>query len=168
MPTRRWCSRSFHPGWPLPGDTLAILGILLASGQVSSSLFSNGIRAVWRRTHALRPFSRSRHSQPEPELLGLARAGSDSVAPGRRRSSDPAHRHALSHHDLFLLEPRDQQHQHSRAHQRGHLQQPLVAALFLAGSASTDSAGGVPGPGPDAEGHSQGDAQRRRRAHRST
>jgi hypothetical protein len=30
-------------GLAAPGDTLAILGILLASGQVSSSLFSNGI-----------------------------------------------------------------------------------------------------------------------------
>jgi type II secretory pathway component GspD/PulD (secretin) len=30
-------------GLASPGDTLAILGILLASGQVSSSLFSNGI-----------------------------------------------------------------------------------------------------------------------------
>ena len=30
-------------GLAAPGDTLAILGILLASGQVSSSLFQNGI-----------------------------------------------------------------------------------------------------------------------------
>jgi type II secretory pathway component GspD/PulD (secretin) len=30
-------------GLAAPGDTLAILGILLASGQVSSSLFSNGV-----------------------------------------------------------------------------------------------------------------------------
>ncbi len=30
-------------GLAAPGDTLAILGILLASGQISSSLFSNGI-----------------------------------------------------------------------------------------------------------------------------
>ena len=30
-------------GLAAPGDTLAILGVLLASGQVSSSIFSNGV-----------------------------------------------------------------------------------------------------------------------------
>ena len=40
--TRAWCSRSFRRGWRRRTIPLAILGILLASGQVSSSLFSNG------------------------------------------------------------------------------------------------------------------------------
>jgi tetratricopeptide (TPR) repeat protein len=44
-------------GLAAPGDTLAILGILLASGQVSSSIFSNCL--VWRRAHPIRPVARS-------------------------------------------------------------------------------------------------------------
>jgi general secretion pathway protein D len=42
---------------------------------------------------------------------------------------------ALSHPDLFLLEPVGQQFEHCRANRRGNLQQPVIAAL-LAGSSS--------------------------------
>ena len=72
-------------GLAAPGDTLAILGILLASGQVSSSLFSNGIALFGGGLTPIRAGAGRDIGQSQPELFGLARAGPDSVAPGRRR-----------------------------------------------------------------------------------
>ena len=155
-------------GLAAPGDTLAILGILLASGQVSSSLFSRWDRAVWRRAHAVRAGSGRGHGQLQPELLRLARAGSDSVAPGRRRGGNAEGGRALSHPDLLLLEFVGQRSQYSGADRRGSLRQPVFAALISSGSGTLGSAGAIPGPGPDPEDNPQRDAQQRRRAHTST
>jgi general secretion pathway protein D len=58
-------------GLAAPGDTLAILGILLASGQVSSSLFSNGI-ALFGGGLTLSGLS------PGPATLNLSLNSSDS------------------------------------------------------------------------------------------
>ena len=92
-------------GLAAPGDTLAILGILLASGQVSSSLFSNGIALFGGglTRSALSPGSLISESQPE--LFRLARAGRDSVAAGRRRRRQRSNRARISHPDLLLLQP---------------------------------------------------------------
>jgi len=89
-------------GLASPSDTLAILGILLASGQVSSSLFSNGIATFGRRPDGIRAGSGIDLGQPEPELLGLARTGSDAVAPGRRRGRYHAVGVALPHSDIVF------------------------------------------------------------------
>lgn len=58
-------------GLAAPGDTLAILGILLASGEVSSSLFSNGI-ALFGGGISLSGLS------PAPATLNLSLNSSDS------------------------------------------------------------------------------------------
>ncbi len=58
-------------GLAAPGDSLAILGILLASGQVSSSLFSNGI-ALFGGGTTLSGLS------PQPATLNLNLNSSDS------------------------------------------------------------------------------------------
>ncbi len=56
-------------GLAAPGDTLAILGILLASGQVSSSIFSNGI-ALFGGGLTLSGVSAGPGAfRPEPELV---------------------------------------------------------------------------------------------------
>ncbi len=47
-------------GLAAPGDTLAILGILLASGQVSSAIFSNGFVLVGGGHHGYRHIADSR------------------------------------------------------------------------------------------------------------
>ncbi len=60
-------------GLAAPGDTLAILGILLASGQISSSLFSNGI-ALFGGGLTLSGLS------PGPTTLNLSLNSSDSRA----------------------------------------------------------------------------------------
>ena len=52
---------------------LAILGILLASGQVSSSIFSNGIALFGGGHHPVRPFAGTSLGEFQSELIGLAR-----------------------------------------------------------------------------------------------
>ncbi len=62
-------------GLAAPGDTLAILGILLASGQISSSVLSNGI-ALFGGGLTQSALSPGTHDDElQPELLRLARAG---------------------------------------------------------------------------------------------
>ena len=84
-------------GLASPGDTLAILGILLASGQVSSSLFSGGIALFGGG------LTQSALSPSGPATLNFNLNSSDSRAsrshpapPGRRRSRNHQGRHALS------------------------------------------------------------------------
>ena len=118
-------------GLAAPGDTLAILGILLASGQVSSSLFSNGI-ALFGGGLTQSALSPGRgHGEPQPELLGLARTGRHSVASGRRRAGTVQVRHALSHSDLLVLEPVGQRSQYSRADRRGSLRQLCLRCSLI-------------------------------------
>ena len=89
MPTRHLVQQIISSGLAAPGDTLAILGILLASGQVSSSMFSNGI-ALFGGGLTLSGLS------PGPATFNLNLNSSDSreldqarVALGRRRSRPP-------------------------------------------------------------------------------
>jgi hypothetical protein len=88
-------------GLAAQGDTLAILGILLASGQVSSSLFSNGVALFGGglTASALSP------GQTQSKFVRFPRAGPH-AAPAQRR---PGHHHplgnALSHPDVVLLRP---------------------------------------------------------------
>ncbi len=62
-------------GLAAPGDTLAILGILLASGQVTSSIFSNGIALFGGGLTLVGPFARPGHNEFEPEFVRLPRTG---------------------------------------------------------------------------------------------
>ena len=52
-------------GLASPGDTLAILGILLASGQVSSSLFQNGIALFGGGLDFIRHIARAGDDEPQ-------------------------------------------------------------------------------------------------------
>jgi len=161
-------------GLASPTDFMAILAILVASGSVSNSPLASGFATfggsltnctngvfLQRRSDNIWIVTGHDHGQPESELLRFARAGSDSVAAGRRRGHNPALRHALSHPDFFFFEPGGQRIQHRWSDRRGQLQQPVFAAGFLRQQRAECPAGGVPGPGPDSEGNPEGDAQQR-------
>ena len=116
-------------GLAAPGDTLAILGILLASGQVSSSVFSNGIALFGGglTQSALAPggatLNLNLNSSDSRELdqiqlrLGDGEAGT--LKEGERYPIQTSSFSSLS----------SQHSQHSGAHWRGSLGQPFVTAV---------------------------------------
>ncbi len=110
-------------GLAAPGDIATILGLLIASGQVSSSLFSNGIALFGGglTQSALSPGSVSANLNLNSS--DSRAAGPDTVAPGRRRGRDAALWLALSHPDLFLLEHREQHPEYTGADRRRKLRQ---------------------------------------------
>ena len=63
------------------------------------------IRLVWRRAYGVGTGAGIDHVQPQPEHVGLARAGSDSAAPGGRRGGNAQGGRTISHPDLVLFEP---------------------------------------------------------------
>ncbi len=118
-------------GLAAPGDTLAILGILLASGQVSSSLFSNGIALFGGglTQSALAPgavtANLNLNSSDSRELDQMQ------LRLGDGEACDHQVRHEISHPDLFVLQPGSQRPEYSGTDRRRNLRQPLLAAGLL-------------------------------------
>ena len=128
-------------GLASPGDTLAILGILLASGQVSSSLFQNGI-ALFGGGLTLSGVS------PPPVTINLNVNSSESrelddiqIASGRWRRRHGQERIALSDRDFAVFKPRHIGNQHSRFDDGGNLGKPEFPALAAQFRVADDSAG---------------------------
>ena len=129
-------------GLASPNDPLAILAILIASGQVSSSLLSSGFALFGGglTESALVPGTAT--LQPQPEHLRLARVGPDSASPAGRRRRNAEIGREVPHPNLFVLKPVAQRAEYSGIDGRGQLQQPVVAA-FVAQFGAERSNGAV-------------------------
>ena len=93
-------------GLAAPGDTLAILGILLASGQVSSSLFQNGIALFGGGLTLIRRVAGACDVESESEFFGVARTGSNADctwAMAKRARSRAGSRYPIT--DVAVFEP---------------------------------------------------------------
>ena len=147
-------------GLASPGDTLAILGILLASGQVSSSIFQNGI-ALFGGGLTLTGVS----AGPVTFNLNLNSSESrelDQVQMHLGDGEEGTHqeRVAIPDHDVAILESGHGRDQHSRAHDGGALRK-LEFPAHAASCHADHSASGIPGPGTYVQGYAAGDSQRR-------
>ena len=127
-------------GLASPTDYLAILGILVASGQVSNSPLAGGIATFGGSltnctsgitscsgalsTYALRP---ARRASTSTSTLRSREPGRGATAPGRRRGGYAEAGREISDPDIELFERCAESSQHSGADGRRQLQQPFIA-----------------------------------------
>ena len=128
-PNQALVQQIISSGLASPGDTLAILGILLASGQVSSSIFRTESRCsaadspFGRFAADLRPINLNLNSSDSRELdhiqLRLGDGEEGTIKSGI----------ALSDRDLAVFKPRHIGNQHSGTDDGGNFGKPVFPAL---------------------------------------
>ena len=138
------------------GDYAAIAAILIASGEVTSSILSQPFATFGNGLTLTGLSSRRHHRKPEPECGGQSFARPGPAPPRRQRGRNDPQRHALSHHHLQLFQHCRLFGKYSGNHQRRPLQrferpgnqrqQPLHRHAH--------SPGAISGPGLDLEGDS--------------
>ena len=86
------------------GDYAAIAAILIASGEVTSSILSQPFATFGERPYLDRPRPRRHYGKPEPECGGYAFARSGPAPPRRQRRRNDPQRHPISDYHLQLFE----------------------------------------------------------------